>query len=73
MATATPLRIPLSEYLHTSYRPDCDYVVVDPAARKGFDCSGGEWIQTTRFAVPGSPIHVDLAALFAAIDEDRAR
>jgi len=176
MATATPLRISISEYLHTSYRPDCDYVdgvieernlgeldhaelqgafllyfnqhkhewgvravleirvrtsathvriadvailsvnapreqviqtppvavieilspedrvpryaqrltdyrgmgvksiwVVDPAARKGFDCSTGEWIETTRFAVPDSPIYVDLAALFATIDEDRAR
>ena len=26
MATATPLRISTSEYLRTSYRPDCDYV-----------------------------------------------
>lgn len=26
MATATPLRISPSEYLRTSYRPDCDYV-----------------------------------------------
>jgi hypothetical protein len=25
MATATPLRISTSEYLRTSYRPDCDY------------------------------------------------
>jgi Uma2 family endonuclease len=176
MATATPLPVSVSEYLHTSYRPDCDFVdgvieernlgeldhaelqgafllyfnqhkqewgvravpgirvrtgplrvriadvailsvnapreqviqtppvavieilspedripryadrladyramgvksiwVVDPAARKGFDCSAGQWIETTRFAVPDSPISVDLAALFASIDEDRAR
>src|ERR1700739_3147402 len=26
MATATPLPISISEYLHTSYQPDCDYV-----------------------------------------------
>jgi hypothetical protein len=26
MAAATPLPISVSEYLHTSYRPDCDYV-----------------------------------------------
>ena len=26
MATAAPLRISTSEYLRTSYRPDCDYV-----------------------------------------------
>jgi Uma2 family endonuclease len=176
MAAANPLPIPVSEYLHTSYRPDCDFVdgrieernlgemdhaelqaafllylnqhrqewgiralpeiririapgrvriadvailsiaapreqviqtppfavveilspedrlpryaehlddyrrmgvksiwVVDPAARKGFDCSDGEWIETLHFAVPNSPVHIDLAALFAAIDEDRAR
>lgn len=176
MATATPLPISVSEYLHTSYHPDCDYVdgvikernlgeldhaelqeaflsylsqnkqewgiralpeirvrtsatrvriadvaiisvtapreqviltapvavieilspedrtpryaerlddyrsmgvksiwVVDPAARKGFDCSAGEWIEATHFAVPNSPIRIDLAAIFAAIDQDRAR
>jgi Uma2 family endonuclease len=176
MATATPLPITVSEYLHTSYHPDCDYVdgvieernlgeldhaelqgafllylnrykrewgiravpeirvqalpthfriadiaivsvtapreqiihtppvavieilspedripryaarladyrsmgvkniwVVDPASRKGFDCSAGDWIETARFAVPESPIRIDLAAIFAAIDEDRAR
>jgi Uma2 family endonuclease len=174
MATATPLPITVSEYLHTSYRPDCDYVdgrieernlgeldhatvqaeilawlrqhrnewgicavpeiriqasptrfriadiaivsvsapreqiiltpplavvevlspedrvpryserledyrrmgvkniwVVDPAARKGFDCSTGEWIETAGFTA--GPIHIDLARIFAAIDEDRAR
>jgi Uma2 family endonuclease len=176
MATATPLPISIREYLHTSYRPDCDFVdgvieernlgeldhaelqgafllyfdrhkhewgvravieirirtssnhvriadvavisanapreqviqtppvavieilspedrvpryaerladyrsmgikniwVVDPATRKGFDCSTGDWIETTHFAVVGSPIHIDLAAFFAAIDKDRAR
>lgn len=176
MATATPLPISVSEYLHTSYHPDCDYVdgvieernlgeldhaelqgafllylsrykhewkiravpeirvqtsptrfriadvavvsvtapreqiiqtppvavieilspedrvpryaarledyrrmgvkniwVVDPAVRKGFDCSTGGWIETLTFAVPESPIHIDLVAVFAAVDEDRAR
>lgn len=174
MATATPLPISVSEYLHTSYRPDCDYVdgvieernvgeiphaelqrwfirwlaayeldwkvivypevrvqisgnrfrvadicilsrqardsrivqtppvavieilspedrvpryaerledyrrmgvanvwVVDPATRKGFNCSNGEWVETGVF--DAGPIHIDLAAIFAAIDEDRAR
>ena len=47
--------------------------VVDPATRKGFDCSTGSWIESRGFAVAGSPIHIDLAAIFAAIDEDRAR
>lgn len=176
MAAATPLPISVSEYLHTSYRPDCDYVdghieernlgeldhaelqgalllyldkfkqewgirgaleiririapsrvriadvailsiaapreqvivtppvavievlspedripryverlddyrrmgvkniwVVDPATRKGFDCSAGKWIETANFAVPDSPIRIDLAAVFGTIDEDRAR
>jgi Uma2 family endonuclease len=179
MATATPLPISVSEYLHTSYRPDCDYVdgfieernaglfthsetlgaalyclssleqawkitalpilkiqisptrfriadiclvsrqapreqiirtppvavieilspedrrprysarlddyrrmgvkniwVIDPASRKGFDCSradNGGWIETMSFTAAGSAIHLDLAAIFAAIDEDHSR
>jgi Uma2 family endonuclease len=176
MATATPLPISVSEYLHTSYQPDCDYVdgvieernlgepdhaevqralilrlsryereweirtvpeirvqaaathfriadiclvsrqapreqiiqtppvaiievpspedrkprdaarledyrpmgvkhirVIDPVARKGFDCSGeGSRVETSHFSVAGSPVFLDLAALFAAIDEDHA-
>lgn len=47
--------------------------VVDPAIRKGFDCSTEEWIETASFAVPDTPIRIDLAALFAATDQDRAR
>ncbi len=47
--------------------------VVDPAARKGFDCSTGSWIETAHFAIAGSKIHIDLGAIFAAIDEDRSR
>ncbi|HEX5233705.1 MAG TPA: Uma2 family endonuclease [Silvibacterium sp.] len=176
MATTTPSRISVSEYLHTSYHPDCDYVdgiieernlgeldhaelqrafilyllqherewniralpeirvqaapthfriadiaivsvtapreqiihtpplavieilspedrvpryadrlddyrvmgvksiwVVDPAARKGFNCSNGEWIEAAHFAAPGSPVRIDLAAVFDLVDQDRAR
>jgi len=47
--------------------------VIDPASRKGFDCSAGAWAETASFAAPETPIRIDLAALFAAIDEDRAR
>ena len=47
--------------------------VIDPATRKGFDCSTETWIETASFAAPDTPIRVDLAALFAAIDEGRAR
>jgi len=47
--------------------------VIDPATRKGYDCSAGNWIETASFAAQESPIRIDLATLFAAIDEDRAR
>jgi Uma2 family endonuclease len=47
--------------------------VVDPATRKGFDCSTGSWIEAIHFAVAESPVHIDLAAIFAAIDDDRSR
>jgi Uma2 family endonuclease len=50
--------------------------VIDPAARKGFDCSRadhGGWIETMSFTAAGSAIHLDLAAIFAAIDEDHTR
>ena len=172
MAVATPLPISLSEYLHTSYRPDCDYVdgaieqrnlgefdhaavqralllwfteherelrllaypelrvqvsptrfrvadlcvlsasapreqiiqtppvaiieilspqdrvsrcldrlgdyrrmgvrniwVIDPADRRGFDFSSGAWTETQSFTGAGAGIRLDLAALFASIDD----
>jgi Uma2 family endonuclease len=47
--------------------------VIDPATRKGFNCSTPSWIETASFAVAENPIHIDLATIFAAIDEDRSR
>ena len=47
--------------------------VIDPASRKGYDCSAGSWTETISFAASDTPIRIDLAALFASIDEDRAR
>jgi Uma2 family endonuclease len=47
--------------------------VVDPVTRKGFDCSTGNGIETSHFAVAGSGIRIDLTAIFTAIDEDRSR
>ena len=47
--------------------------VVDPASRKGFDCSTGGWTETGSFAAAESPIHIELAEIFAAIDTDRSR
>jgi Uma2 family endonuclease len=47
--------------------------VVDPHARKGFDASAEEWLETAGFSVPESPIRIELAAIFAAAEKDRAR
>ena len=172
MAAATPLPVSLSEYLHTSYRPDCDYVdgvveernlgeldhaalqeavldwfrshrqawgiraypelrvqvtptrfrvadicvlsatapreqviqtppvavieilsaedrgnrylerlddyrrmgvrniwVIDPADRRGLDFSSGGWVEVRSFMDSGTGIRLDLAALFASIDD----
>jgi Uma2 family endonuclease len=172
MATATPVRISPGEYLHTSYRPDCDYVdgvveernlgeldhsavqgallqwfenhrhewgihaylelriqvsptrfrvadlcvistsapreqiiqtapvavvevlspedrvsrylarledyrkmgvrnvwVIDPAERRGFDFSSGSWIEAAVFTDAATGLRLDLAALFASIDD----
>lgn len=46
--------------------------VVDPGARKGFDCSSGSWVETEHFAAPESPVHIDLPEFFAAIGAGRA-
>ena len=35
--------------------------VIDPATRKGWDCSSGSWIETTNFRLPDSPIYLDLS------------
>ncbi len=35
--------------------------VVDPQTRRGYDCSTGNWIETTSFAVEGSPIFSELS------------
>jgi Uma2 family endonuclease len=42
--------------------------VIDPAARKGFDCSTGSWIETKDFAAAGTPVELHLDAVFADID-----
>lgn len=47
--------------------------VVDPVARKGFDFSADDWIETARFAAPDTPISIDPAALFGLIEEDPTR
>jgi Uma2 family endonuclease len=41
--------------------------VIDPLTRRGYDCSTGSWLETTSFAVPDSPIRLDLGELFAGL------
>lgn len=42
--------------------------VVDPPGRRGYDCSGGSWIETMSFKVANSPITVDLSIIFAELE-----
>ena len=37
--------------------------VVDPKTRKGWDCSSGNWIETSVFRLADSPIYLDLSAI----------
>jgi Uma2 family endonuclease len=39
--------------------------IVDPETHRGYDCSAGSWIEKQSFAIPNSPITVDLATIFA--------
>jgi Uma2 family endonuclease len=43
--------------------------VIDPATRRGFDFSTGSWIETVSFTDPATGLRLDLAALFASIDD----
>lgn len=43
--------------------------VIDPAERRGFDFSSGNWVETTSFADPNTGIRLDLTSLFASIDD----
>jgi Uma2 family endonuclease len=42
--------------------------VIDPETKQGFDWIAG-WQERTRFEISGTPIHLDLAALFAQLAE----
>jgi len=44
--------------------------VVDPENRTGYNCSTADWIETTRFEIKGSPVAVDLAAIFAELESN---
>ena len=43
--------------------------VIDPAGRIGFDFSSGGWVETTSFTDATTGLRLDLAALFASIDD----
>jgi Uma2 family endonuclease len=42
--------------------------IIDPETRTGRICTGDSWTQSARLEVPGTPIHVELPTLFAALD-----
>lgn len=46
--------------------------VIQPSKRLGWVCDTEPWVAARRLAVKDSPIHVDLDALFAALDESDA-
>ena len=66
---------PDDTYSDTQKRAD-DYVrmgvetiwIIDPATRTARVCSGPSWMEATRLEVAGSPIYVELEALFASLD-----
>jgi len=43
--------------------------VIDSAERSGFDFSTGRWTETVVFADAAPGLRLDLAALFASIDD----
>ena len=45
---------------------------IDPVQRIGWDCSEGNWMRTSQFAIADSPIHLDLEQLFRELDAAEA-
>jgi len=45
--------------------------VVDPATRKGFDCSTGNWVEASQFSISDSQWSLNLEQVFAEIDKSR--
>ena len=43
--------------------------IVDPKTRSGRMCLHNDWVAAERMEVPGTPIHVSLAQIFAQIDK----
>ena len=53
----------MAEYLHTSYKPDAEYVNGE---------IDGNWLRKERFEVAGSPIYLSLDELFQQIAAEEA-
>jgi Uma2 family endonuclease len=45
--------------------------IIDPKTRTGRVCSGTKWIEATRMEVSGTPLYVDLEAIFSQINSSR--
>lgn len=45
--------------------------VIDPSSRTGYDCSTAAWLPVEEFRVPGTPIFLRLADLWAELDANR--
>lgn len=43
--------------------------IIDPQTRTARVCSGNTWTQATRLEVAGTPIYIDVKALFASLDQ----
>ena len=46
--------------------------IVDPIGRVGWNCSNANWTKASRFAIEGTPIHLDLEELFRELDSSEA-
>jgi len=45
-----------------------DIWIIDPATQRGYDCKAGAMIDAVEFSVPGTPIRLVLADIFADLD-----
>ena len=70
---------PGDSYADTQRRAD-DYLrmgvqavwIIDPETRTGRVCSEENWLQASRLQVAGTPIFVDLANIFASLDDEQS-
>jgi Uma2 family endonuclease len=62
--TYSELQERCEDYLHMGVET---IWLIDPATRSGRMCTAAGWVATERLDVPGTPIHVELAPLFAQI------